>query len=287
MSSRDRTPLWCVVFYGPLTYVDWFSAIKCNPDPYILRLLASLGAGFDCASAGEINQVLSIGGIDPSRIIFANPCKATSFIRSAAKCGVDRMTFDNVDELCKIARVHPGAKLIIRILADDSKSICQFGIKFGAPLDAVPGLFSKAKELNLDIIGVSFHVGSGCYDPSVYADAIRRARAAFDIGRTFGYEFSLLDVGGGFEDVLFEQAAAVLMNAIDLHFPDRRNLRMISEPGRFYVSSAFSLAVNIIARRVKMVDSPSDTIPDDTDQPNVMCMFILLSRCHKFSLIIC
>jgi ornithine decarboxylase len=245
-------------------------AIKCNPDPYILRLLASLGAGFDCASAGEINQVLSIGGIDPSRIIFANPCKATSFVRSAAKAGVNKMTFDNIDELYKIARVHPGAKLLVRILADDSKSICRFGIKFGASLDAVPGLLSKAKELNLDVIGVSFHVGSGCYDPSAYADAIRRARAAFDIGKDVGYEFSMLDVGGGFEDALFERAAAVLTEAIDQHFPDRCNLQMISEPGRFYVSNAFCLAANVIARRVKMGDIVSEAVPDDTDQPSVM-----------------
>ena len=257
-----------------------YPAIKCNPDPYILRLLAALGAGFDCASAGEINQVLSIGGIDPSRIIFANPCKATSFIRSAAKAGVDKMTFDNVDELYKIARVHPKAKLVIRILADDSKSICRFGIKFGAPLDIVPSLLSKAWELNLDVIGVSFHVGSGCYDPSVYADAIRRARTAFDMGQEAGYTFSLLDVGGGFEDALFERAATVLSQAIDQHFPDRRNLRMISEPGRFYVSKAFRLAANIIARRSKITDTPTETIilDEGNDLPNVMCMLYCLSN---------
>jgi len=252
-------------------------AIKCNPDPYVLRLLAALGAGFDCASAGEINQVLNIGGIDPSRIIFANPCKATSFIRNAAKAGVDKMTFDNADELHKIARVHPSAKLVIRILADDSKSICRFGIKFGAPLDIVPNLLSKARDLNLDVIGVSFHVGSGCYDPSVYADAIRRARTAFDMGKEAGYTFNLLDVGGGFEDALFERAATVLTQAIDQYFPDRRNLRMISEPGRFYVSKAFRLAANIIARRSNVTDGPSNTmVPDEAaDLPNVMCMFLL------------
>jgi ornithine decarboxylase len=261
-------------------------AIKCNPDPYILRLLASLGVGFDCASAGEISQVLNIGGIDPSRIIFANPCKATSFIRSAAKSGVDKMTFDNIDELYKIARVHPGAKLIVRILADDSKSTCRFGIKFGAPLDAVSGLLSKAKELHLDVIGVSFHVGSGCYDPSAYTDAIRRARAAFDIGKEVGYEFSLLDVGGGFEDALFEQAAGVLTEAIDLYFPDRCNLRMISEPGRFYVSNAFRLAANVIAKRGKMADNLSDTVPDETDEPCVMCMFSYTFSVRTLSLII-
>lgn len=259
-------------------------AIKCNPDPYILRLLAALGAGFDCASAGEINQVLAIGGIDPSRIIFANPCKATSFIRSAMKSGVDKMTFDNIDELYKIARVHPGAKLILRILADDSKSICRFGVKFGALLEIVPTLLSKAKELKLDVVGVSFHVGSGCYDPTVYADAIRRARVAFDMGKLAGYDFDLLDVGGGFEDSLFESAAAVLTEAIDHYFPDRRHLRIISEPGRFYVSKAFSLAVNIIAHRTKLATgSPVDASPGDDESSSAMCMCFCLSFLKFFA----
>ncbi|KIM64508.1 hypothetical protein SCLCIDRAFT_1213333 [Scleroderma citrinum Foug A] len=248
-------------------------AVKCNPDPYVLRLLASLGAGFDCASNGEISQVLSIGGVDPGRIIFANPCKATSFIRGAAKAGVDKMTFDNVDELYKIARVHPSAKLIIRILADDSKSICRFGIKFGAPLEVVPILLFKAKELNLDVIGVSFHVGSGCYDPTIYEDAIRRAREVFDMGQRAGYQFSLLDVGGGFEDARLEAAAGVINHAISQYFPDRAGIRLVAEPGRFYVSRAFSLATNIIARRAPMTEDSGtgqDVAMSAGDAPTVM-----------------
>lgn len=249
--------------------------MKCNPDPYVIRLLAALGSGFDCASNGEISQVLNVGGIDPSRIIFANPCKAVSFVRSAAKMGVDTMTFDNADELYKIARAHPGAKLVVRILTDDSKSLCAFGIKFGAPLVTVPGLLTKARELNLDVVGVSFHVGSGCYDPSVYTDAIIRARAVFDMGKELGYTFNLLDVGGGFEDTLFEQAASVLTRAIDQYFPDRQALRIIAEPGRFYVSKAFKLAANIIARRAPLAGSP--IMPEASDQPGVMCQSIFRS----------
>ncbi|KAF5379680.1 hypothetical protein D9615_005807 [Tricholomella constricta] len=259
-----------------LPEIQPFYAVKCNPDPYVIRLLAALGAGFDCASNGEISQVLSVGGIDPARIIFANPCKAVSFIRSAGKMGVETMTFDNADELYKIARAHTSAKLVVRILTDDSKSLCAFGIKFGAPLNTVPGLLAKARELGLDVVGVSFHVGSGCYDPSVYTDAISRARAVFDMGKEAGYTFSLLDVGGGFEDALFEQAAAVLTEAIDQHFPDRhaQKLRIIAEPGRFYVSKAFKLAANIIARRAPLTgasetDMDMDT-PEASDQPGVM-----------------
>ena len=249
-----------------------YAAVKANPDPHVLRLLAALGTGFDCASKNEINTVLGVGNVDPSRIIFANPCKATSFIRHAAHAQVDKMTFDNTDELYKIARTHPGAKLVVRILADDSKSLCRLGLKFGVPLVMVPGLLAKARELGLDVIGVSFHVGSGCYDSSAFADAIMRARAAFDMGREAGYEFDFLDVGGGFEDANFEETAAVLNTALGEHFPDRTNLKVIAEPGRFYVSRAFTLATNIIARRAK---SPSDCARDDassaSEDPSVMC----------------
>ncbi|CAE6454898.1 ornithine decarboxylase [Rhizoctonia solani AG-1 IB] len=251
--------------------VEPFYAVKCNPDPYVLRLLSALGTGFDCASHGEISQVLGLG-VDASRIIFANPCKAASFVRHAAKAGVDMMTFDNQDELFKIARAHPKAKLVVRILTDDSKSLCRLGLKFGAPLVTVPGLLAKAKELGLDVIGVSFHVGSGCFDSNAFADAVMRARAVFEMGAEVGYRFSLLDVGGGFEDGNFEATAQVLRDALARYFPDRSHIRVIAEPGRFYVSGAFSLAANVIARRARANDDVIATadVPEDNEQPNIM-----------------
>lgn len=187
------------------------------------------------------------------------------------------MTFDNADELYKVAKSHPRAKMVIRILTDDSKSLCAFGIKFGAPLATVPSLLEKAKELGLDVVGVSFHVGSGCYDPSVYRDAIRRAKVVFDMAKEVGYDFTLLDVGGGFEDGLFENAAEVLRNAIGEYFPDRREkgIKLIAEPGRFYVSTAFRLAVNVIARRAPLDRAKGCAAPtkDAEGQPEVMCKF--------------
>jgi ornithine decarboxylase len=247
-------------------------AVKCNPDPLVLRLLAAIGTGFDCASNAEIAQVLHLN-VSPERIIFANPCKAASFIKSAAEHSVDTMTFDNVDELCKVARINPAAKLVLRILTDDSKSLCRLGLKFGAPLITVPGLLAKAKDLGLEVIGVSFHVGSGCYDPSAFADAVRWARSAFDMGLAAGYNFSVLDVGGGFEDATFEATAGVLRDAINLYFPDRARLRIIAEPGRYFVSRAFTLAANIIARRAPLSDRKTAEIDDKgNEQPSVMCM---------------
>jgi len=56
-----------------------------------------------------------------------------------------------------------------------------------------------------------------------------------------------LDVGGGFTGDLFEEMAEVLSDALDEYFPP--HVRIIAEPGRYYVSSAFTLACNVIARR--------------------------------------
>jgi ornithine decarboxylase len=253
-----------------LPEIEPFFAVKSNPDPYILRLFAALGIGFDCASSGEITSVLALGVV-PSRIIFANPCKATSFIRHAAKTNVETMTFDNLDELQKIARFFPTAKLVIRIHADDTKALCRLNLKFGASLVAVPGLLTKAKELGLNVIGVSFHVGSGCFDSSAFSDAIRRSRMAFDMGREVGYEFSMLDIGGGFEDATFDATALTISNAINTYFPNRKEtgLRIIAEPGRYFVSKAFSLATNVIARRSPTSAEDETEKQEDSDAPSV------------------
>jgi ornithine decarboxylase len=259
-----------------------YTAVKANPDPVVLRLLATLGAGFDCASMNEINMVADLDVNPATRVIFANPCKPSSFVKHAAKMGVDMTTFDNIDELYKIARINPAAKLVIRILTDDSKSLCRLGLKFGASLVAVPTLLAKAVELELNVIGVSFHVGSGSYDTGAFTDAVARAKLVFEMGREVGYSFSLLDVGGGFEGERFEEAAVVLSAALQEHFGDGSAIQIIAEPGRYFVSEAFTLATNIIARR-----GPDRAIleeeADDVERPRVMCMLFQISICFRFS----
>ncbi|CAO3676816.1 unnamed protein product [Rhizopus stolonifer] len=235
-----------------LPRIEPFFAVKCNPDPMIVKLLASLGTGFDCASKSEIQQVLD-AGVEPNRIIYANPCKQASFIRYAAQHNVSRMTFDNTEELYKIKKLYPDAELVLRILTDDSSSLCQLGLKFGAPLDTVEDLLRTAKELELNVMGVSFHVGSGCLDASAFGDAVLRARKVFDQGQAMGFNFTLLDVGGGFpgsdikDGITFEKVAAILGPMVDSMFPPE--IRVIAEPGRYYVSSAFTICTNIIGRR--------------------------------------
>ncbi|RWS26694.1 ornithine decarboxylase 2-like protein [Leptotrombidium deliense] len=232
-----------------------YYAVKCNSCPLVLELLTALGLGFDCASKGEIDTILDLN-VSPSNIIFANPCKTMSFIKHAANVGVDLMTFDNEQELYKVAKFHPKARLIIRIKVDDSHAVCRFSSKFGADLDKAAGLLSVAKSLGLNVVGVSFHVGSGCENAKSYADAIANAKYVFDLGTEMGFQMNILDIGGGFPgtstvEITFDEIAKVVCEALDHHFPEgESDVTIIAEPGRYYVASAFTLATLVIAKRL-------------------------------------
>lgn len=219
--------------------------------------MAQLGNGFDCASKSEIELALQ-AGIDPSRIIYAQPCKTKSYLRFAAEAGVKQMTFDNADELYKIKASFPDAELYLRILTDDSTSLCRLSMKFGASLDVARQLLELAHQLELNVVGVSFHVGSGAEDPTAFLKAVQDARLVFDLAAEVGHELHSLDVGGGFSQDTFENFAVILGEALDSYFPP--HIRIIAEPGRYYVASAFTLAANVIARRD--VPDPLDSSRD-------------------------
>ncbi|ANB13107.1 ornithine decarboxylase SPE1 [Sugiyamaella lignohabitans] len=231
-----------------LPRIEPFYAVKCNGDPQVLNLLVKLGLSFDCASKNEISSILDLG-VDPSRIIYANPVKTPSYLGYARQQGVGMMTFDNSDELLKCKKFYPDAQLLLRIMTDDSTATCQLSVKFGAPMSDTKKLLALAKELNLNVVGVAFHVGSGASDPTVYAEAVENSRQVFDEALELGFPpLSILDVGGGFEDDCFEIAAEVLNNSLAEHFPDD-SVRVIAEPGRYYVATAFTLATSVIGRR--------------------------------------
>ncbi|EAL85417.1 type III PLP-dependent enzyme [Aspergillus fumigatus Af293] len=222
-----------------------FYAVKCNPDPNLLRLLANLGTGFDCASIEELRTVLSLG-VDPCRIIFANPCKSVSSLVFAARTGVTRTTFDNLDELDNIRTFLPNAELVLRLYASDSDALINLGEKFGATVEASLPLLQRARELGLDVCGVSFHVGTGASNASAYVTAIRDAKIVFGYGKSLGFDMNLLDIGGGFQDSNLEDIACVLRPILKEEFP---GVRLLAEPGRYYVRSAYTLACKVLSRR--------------------------------------
>jgi ornithine decarboxylase len=278
-----------------LPNVEIFYAVKCNPDPMILRTLANLGVGFDVASAGEINMAIDAIDADsdgkPDRMIYANPCKRSEYISYARSQNVSMMTFDNKNELLKIALLHPTAKLVLRIVVDDiTTSKMKFGSKFGCPMYDVKNLLTFAKFHNLNIVGVSFHVGSACLDSDSYFNSIKRARKVFDIAKEVGYQCTILDIGGGFPGTdgdgcaSFIDITSRIQSALENFFSDIIDLRVIAEPGRFFAASTMTHVVRIIGKKsiyltdlsdedVSLSESRSDRSPKNTTELDLKQIF--------------
>lgn len=238
-----------------------YYAVKCNPDPVVVQFLAHLGASFDCASAFEIDLVaeaISRSGRPSSDlntcVVFANPFKADAHLAHAQGLGVDLMTFDGVDELFKIARMYPCARLLLRIAVEDSHAQCPLSSKFGAHLDEVPEILAVIRQLGLKFVGVAFHVGSGATEVGSYLDALHTTRDIFDKVDLAGMPpLTTLDIGGGFPGfdgeapVTFAEIADAVSPAIDELFDPY--VRVIAEPGRYLVAAAYSLATQVVSCR--------------------------------------
>lgn len=247
-------------------------AVKCNPTPELIKVLASFGVNFDCASKMEIETILKLG-IDPMRIVYANPCKVSSHIRFAAQNGVQMTMFDNVEELHKIKKFHPTAQLFLRIATDDSTAQCQLSTKFGAHLKQVPELLRTCRDLELNLVGVSFHVGSGASDFGSLYKATRDARWVFDIATN---EFDLpplktVDVGGGFQLASFKESSQILRLSLGEFFPEESGVNVIAEPGRYFAETTLTLATHVIAKR-KISDDQAMIYINDGVYGNLNCI---------------
>jgi ornithine decarboxylase len=238
-----------------------FYAIKCNPSPIIIKILNKLGCCFDTASKNEILKVIELG-VSPKNIVFANPCKPVDFIKFARSNDVDLLVIDSTYELYKIKLYHPEANILLRIQTDDSKSRCKFNSKFGVVLDEVESILTMAKQLKINMKGVSFHVGSGCSDANVYHTAISDCKKVFEIAKKLDILMDLIDIGGGFPGVddakiSFTDIAQVINDSIDEFFPsigdssdtDTNDITFIAEPGRYFVASSHTLVVSVINKK--------------------------------------
>jgi ornithine decarboxylase len=226
-----------------LPHVKPYYAVKCNPTPQILEELAKQGSSFDCASPAEIQQVLDLG-VEPERILYANPCKRVEDIQFAKKCGVTRTTFDSVCELKKLAKVHEDEtvlrpELLLRIRADDPSARCNLGVKYGAEEHEWDVLLFTARTLGLDVIGISFHVGSFASNPGVFEAGVAKATRALELAREFGYDPHIIDIGGGFSSV----------SGLPKTIKAPKGVELIAEPGRFFVERVMDLYTPVIGTK--------------------------------------
>ena len=227
-----------------------YYAVKANPAPEILQLLASLGSCFDTASVNEIEMALSAGAT-PDRISYGNTIKKQRDIARAYELGVRLFAVDCVEEVEKIALAAPGSRVFCRILADGQGAQWPLSRKFGCEPDMAVDVLLSARTLGLDPCGVSFHVGSQQTDPTAWDRALGEARAVFSALAAHGILLRMVNLGGGFPTRYLQDvptAAAygqAIFEGLSRHFGN--NLpETIIEPGRGMVGNAGVIKSEIV-----------------------------------------
>lgn len=243
-----------------LPMVKPYYAVKCNPNTVICKLMSLLGSGFDVASKNEINIVKN--DADYGDVIYAHPYKDCLSLQYARAVDIDLSVFDSIYEVDKIKVFHPFCKLLLRIKVNDSKSLCRLNTKFGADttdMSNIDKIIAYVETSNLIISGVSFHVGSDCSDPNQYYEAIKLARDVFTIGEKHGFAMNILDIGGGFpgkhgdeNTKLFENICENIKKGLTEFFNGYPDLKVIAEPGRYFVQASHTLVLNVIGKNCRL-----------------------------------
>jgi len=227
-----------------------FYAVKANPAPEILRLLASLGSSFDCASVAEIEMALDAGAT-PDRISYGNTIKKERDIAAAHAHGVSLFAVDCVEEVEKVSRAAPGARVFCRVLTSGEGAEWPLSRKFGCVPAMAIDVLTHAATLGLVPTGVSFHVGSQQCDTGAWDGALSDAAHVFAELAERGIHLTLVNMGGGFptrylKDVPSAQAyGRSIFEALRRHFGNKVPETII-EPGRGMVGDAGVIKAEVV-----------------------------------------
>ena len=273
LAKAHGTPLFVIdhaelrknyaLFHKHFPRIQTYYAVKVNSDPAVVETFYKLGGSFDVASMQEFHTVYRFIADLPSqerqdfiwdKIIYANPIKPVETLRE-----LDRykplVTYDNEEEIKKIAKHAPNAGLALRLRVPNTGSMVELSSKFGAlPGEAVQ-LITRAHDHGLIVEGLSFHVGSQCTNPENYIQALHLSASIFAEAKSRGFNLQLLDIGGGFPAAYDKSVPKISSLAkkinyeIDRLFP--KTVEILAEPGRFLVASAGSAVSKIIGKAVR------------------------------------
>jgi diaminopimelate decarboxylase len=223
----------------------------------ILKLYSDLGAGFDIVSAGELMRCLKVGA-DPSKIVFSGVGKTDNEIEAALKAGILMINVESRPELHRVSevayRLQHNARVSLRVNPDLDPgthphiSTGHRDSKFGIPLSQVGEYYAEARDLpNLDVIGLSTHIGSQITDTSPFVEAAQKVAAIVRDLRTGGIRLKYLDLGGGLGIPYQEEPPEPGEYATALLGPLRGlGVKIIIEPGRVLVGNAGILVTRVV-----------------------------------------
>lgn len=223
-----------------LPNVELHYALKPLPHAAVVAILQEEGCRFDLATNGEVDLVRQ-QGVDPKHCIHSHPIKRDSDISHALEFGCSVFVVDNPVELKKFVPYADQAQLLLRLSFPNPDTKVDLSKKFGCRPEHALELLQQAKDLGLNVMGLSFHVGSQAVSPKRHVDAIRQCHQVFQHAEAAGMPLHWLDIGGGFpvsyqQELMSIQTYCSPIRQALAQFP--ASVRLMAEPGRFISAPA-------------------------------------------------
>ena len=233
-------------------------SVKANSNLSVLRLLASLGCGFDVVSGGELQRVACAAKEAAGGVVFSGVGKTASEMDAAIAAGILLFNVESEAELtllgARAARQRKTARIALRVnpdVAAETHPYISTGLhkhKFGVPISRARELYRLATSFPyLDPVGVSVHIGSQITDAAPFGETMERVVALVGELRADGLNISFVDAGGGLgiryreaKASDFERSLKAYANAL-LGPLRRMGLHLLLEPGRSIVAASGAL----------------------------------------------
>ena len=241
-------------------------AMKANPMPAVVGLMAGLVDGIDVASAGELKVALDAGA-DPAEISFAGPGKRDAELRQAVASRV----LINVESMREIHALAPIARQLglparVAVRVNPDFELKGSGMKmgggpkqFGIDVELVPEMLARIEDAGLAFEGFHLFAGSQNLRPESICEAQQKSYAlALRLAESCPQPVKFLNLGGGFGIPYFpgEQAldlAPIAANLADIAQRASRELPLASlviELGRYLVGEAGVYVARVVDRKV-------------------------------------
>jgi diaminopimelate decarboxylase len=243
---------------SPVPHLIAYS-VKANGNLEVLRTLASLGAGADIVSAGELHRA-RLAGIPADRIVFSGVGKTVPELAAALEEGIYGFNVESEGELRALSDLAEvtgkTARISLRVNPDvDTPTPHAYtrtghaATKFGIPIEDSHRLYALAGELpGISVRGVDVHIGSQILEVDPYRRALDQVLELVASLRSEGHQLEYLDLGGGLgisytgeEGISARVYADALVPAIR-----ESGLRLVIEPGRYIVGPAGILVTRIL-----------------------------------------
>lgn len=237
-------------------------AVKANSNLSVIKHLASLGAGADCVSIGEVKRALKVG-ISPYKIIFSGVGKTDDEMRQALELGILMINVESAAELDRVEIIAKELDKVARISIRVNPNIdpkthpyISTGLhenKFGVDIDTAKRMYIQCKNSdNLEPIGIHCHIGSQLTELEPIKEAVEIVANLVRNLQAIKIELNFFDVGGGlgivYKDETLIDTREYAQSILNCMFG--LDITVVCEPGRFLVGNSGVFVTKVLYEKI-------------------------------------